>query len=82
MIGSFPILSFGMPALGVSLGGIGIGEKCCVKTFAFSEEGLHINHFWMDTHDIRKWDPLPLVWAVFIPGKGDSIFIHPFILKV
>ena len=46
-----------------------------------SREVSPLNHCGLDTQGIQNWDPPPPWEELFIPGKGDSIFIKPFLLK-
>ena len=60
---------------------IGAGARCCVKPLLISREVLTLKHCGLETHRSRKWDPPPPEEAFLIPGRGDSIFINPFLLR-
>ena len=60
---------------------IGTGERCSVNPHLIPGEGLTSKHYGLETHGIRKWDTTPPGEEFFIPGRGDRIFINPFLLR-
>ena len=59
---------------------IGIGVRCCIKPRLISGEVLTSKHCGVETHGSRKWDPPPPEEEFLIAGRGDIIFIYPFLL--
>ena len=62
------------------LGTIGTGERCRVKPCLVSGKGVTLKHYGVEIHGSRKWDLPPHEEEFLIPGRGDSIYINPFLL--
>ena len=65
----------------ICLGRIGAGEILCVKTRLVSGGGVMSKNCGVETHRGWKWEPPPPDKAFLIPGRGDSIFINPFLFR-
>ena len=63
------------------MGRIRTGARFCVKPRLVSGEGVTLKLCGVETHGSRKWDPPPPEEAFLIPGRGDSIFVNPFVLR-